>query len=54
LSCVDPAEAPSPTAGQTWKEKLELQEKQALQRTFEAAGGNLTKAAEMIDMPRTT
>ena len=51
---AEPAEAPSPTAGQTWKEKLELQEKQALQRTFEAAGGNLTKAAEMFGVPRTT
>jgi Nif-specific regulatory protein len=51
---AEPAEAPSPAAGQTWKEKLELQEKQALQRTFEAAGGNLTKAAEMFGVPRTT
>ena len=51
---AEPVEQPSPTAGQTWKEKLELQEKQALQRTFEAAGGNLTKAAEMFGVPRTT
>ncbi len=51
---AEPAEAQAPTAGQTWKEKLELQEKQALQRTFEAAGGNLTKAAEMFGVPRTT
>ncbi len=51
---AESVEHPSPTAGQTWKEKLELQEKQALQRTFEAAGGNLTKAAEMFGVPRTT
>ena len=42
------------TAGLTWKERLEAQEKQALQRTMEAAGGNLTKAAEMFGVPRTT
>lgn len=44
----------SPTSGQTWKERLEAQEKQALQRTMEAAGGNLTKAAELFGVPRTT
>jgi transcriptional regulator with GAF, ATPase, and Fis domain len=48
------AEPAAPATGQTWKEKLELQEKQALVRTMEAASGNLTKAAEMFGVPRTT
>jgi len=38
----------------TWKERLEAQEKEALQRTMEAAGGNLTRAAELFGVPRTT
>ncbi len=38
----------------TWKERLELQEKAALKETFERAGGNLTKAAELFGVPRTT
>ncbi len=39
---------------QTWKERLEAQEKAALQRTMEAASGNLTRAAELFGVPRTT
>jgi transcriptional regulator with GAF, ATPase, and Fis domain len=38
----------------TWKERLEEQEKQALQRTMAAANGNLTRAAELFGVPRTT
>ena len=41
----------------TWKERLEAQEKDALQRTFAAANGNLTRAARSLrrashDVPR--
>ncbi|MEY4675477.1 MAG: hypothetical protein RL148_3261 [Planctomycetota bacterium] len=43
-----------PAAGSTWKERLEAQEKQALQRTLAEAGGNLTRAAELFGVPRTT
>ncbi len=38
----------------TWKERLEAQEKEALQRTFAEASGNLTRAAELFGVPRTT
>ncbi|GAB4148966.1 MAG: hypothetical protein Fur0037_17290 [Planctomycetota bacterium] len=38
----------------TWKERLERQERLALQRTLDAAGGNLTRAAELFGVPRTT
>ncbi len=38
----------------TWKERLEQQEKEALQRTLAAANGNLTRAAELFGVPRTT
>ncbi|MEC7583858.1 MAG: sigma-54 dependent transcriptional regulator, partial [Planctomycetota bacterium] len=38
----------------TWKQRLEAQEKVALQRTMGAADGNLTRAAEMFGVPRTT
>jgi transcriptional regulator with PAS, ATPase and Fis domain len=38
----------------TWKERLEAQEKLALQRTMQAAAGNLTRAAELFGVPRTT
>ena len=38
----------------TWKERLEAQEKEALQRTLEAASGNLTRGAELFGVPRTT
>ena len=41
-------------AAGTWKERLEAQEKEALQRTFAAASGNLTRAAELFGVPRTT
>ena len=46
---------PSPTveAG-TWKDRLERQEREALEATFEQAGGNLTKAALLFGLPRTT
>jgi two-component system response regulator AtoC len=38
----------------TWKERLEAQEKDALQRTLAEASGNLTRAAELFGVPRTT
>ncbi|MBL8750750.1 MAG: sigma-54-dependent Fis family transcriptional regulator [Planctomycetes bacterium] len=38
----------------TWKERLEAQEREALQRTLAAANGNLTRAAELFGVPRTT
>ena len=41
-------------ADTTWKERLEAQERAALERTYEQAGGNLTKAAELFGVPRTT
>ncbi len=41
-------------AAATWKERLEAQEKEALRRTLAAASGNLTRAAEMFGVPRTT
>jgi len=41
-------------AGGTWKERLEAQERRALQRTLDEAEGNLTKAAELFGVPRTT
>jgi transcriptional regulator with GAF, ATPase, and Fis domain len=47
-------EAAERSAVATWKERLEAQEKEALQRTFETAAGNLTRAAELFGVPRTT
>ncbi|MCC7395646.1 MAG: sigma 54-interacting transcriptional regulator [Planctomycetes bacterium] len=44
----------APPANATWKERLEAQEKEALQRTFAEANGNLTRAAELFGVPRTT
>ena len=38
----------------SWKDRLEAQEREALQRTLEQAGGNLTKAAMLFGLPRTT
>jgi transcriptional regulator with GAF, ATPase, and Fis domain len=38
----------------TWKERLEHQERAALEETLREAGGNLTKAAKMFGVPRTT
>jgi DNA-binding NtrC family response regulator len=38
----------------TWKERLEAQEKNALQETLTKSGGNLTKGAELFGVPRTT
>ena len=50
-----PAAAPAAAAaGATWKDKLEAQEKDALQRTLTEAAGNLTRAAELFGVPRTT
>ena len=40
--------------GPTWKDRLEAQEKEALQRTLAEASGNLTRAAELFGVPRTT
>ncbi|MCA8941012.1 MAG: sigma-54-dependent Fis family transcriptional regulator [Planctomycetes bacterium] len=45
----DSAASPS-----TWKERLDQQEALALQETFDRAGGNLTKGAELFGVPRTT
>jgi DNA-binding NtrC family response regulator len=50
---------PAPAAGAgappgTWKDRLEAQEKDALQRTLAEANGNLTRAAELFGVPRTT
>jgi transcriptional regulator with GAF, ATPase, and Fis domain len=53
-AAVTAAAAPDPTTTGTWKERLEAQEKVALQRTLTAASGNLTRAAEMFGVPRTT
>ncbi len=38
----------------SWKERLEAQEKEALKRTLDQSGGNLTKAAMLFGLPRTT
>ena len=38
----------------SWKDRLEAQEKDALQRTLAEASGNLTRAAELFGVPRTT
>ncbi|MFN3241713.1 MAG: sigma 54-interacting transcriptional regulator [Planctomycetota bacterium] len=38
----------------TWKERLEAQERAVLQRTYAEANGNLTRAAELFGVPRTT
>jgi transcriptional regulator with GAF, ATPase, and Fis domain len=49
--------ATGPIAGDTaatWKDRLEAQEKEALQRTLAEASGNLTRAAELFGVPRTT
>jgi transcriptional regulator with GAF, ATPase, and Fis domain len=40
--------------GSTWKERLEAQERAALEETFRQAGRNLTKAAKLFGVPRTT
>jgi len=54
LPPADEAEASAGEAGSTWKERLEAQEKEALQRTLMAANNNLTRGAEMFGVPRTT
>ncbi|HLU37941.1 MAG TPA: helix-turn-helix domain-containing protein, partial [Planctomycetota bacterium] len=38
----------------TWKERLEASERAALEETLRQAGGNLTRAAELFGVPRTT
>ncbi|MEZ6038283.1 MAG: sigma-54-dependent Fis family transcriptional regulator [Planctomycetota bacterium] len=49
-----PLDGPAGDDGVTWKERLEAQEKAVLQRTFAEANGNLTRAAELFGVPRTT
>ncbi|MBL8723150.1 MAG: hypothetical protein JNK49_03850, partial [Planctomycetes bacterium] len=49
-----PAAPLVPAAPATWKERLEQQEKEALQRTLADASGNLTRGAELFGVPRTT
>ena len=46
--------AASGASGATWKERLEATERAALEETLQSAGGNLTKAAELFGVPRTT
>jgi len=41
-------------ASGTWKERLEASERAALEETLRQASGNLTKAAELFGVPRTT
>lgn len=41
-------------ASDSWKHRLEAQERIALERTYQEAGGNLTRAAELFGVPRTT
>ena len=40
--------------GSTFKERLEAQERDALLETLRMADGNLTRAAELFGVPRTT
>jgi transcriptional regulator with GAF, ATPase, and Fis domain len=49
-----PVLVPSTVAAGTWKERLEASERAALEETLRQAGGNLTKAAELFGVPRTT
>ena len=54
---VAPPTEVEPAAGgdaATWKQRLEAQERAALERTFQEADGNLTRAAELFGVPRTT
>ena len=48
-----PAEAVA-AGGGTWKVRLEASERAALEETLRQANGNLTKAAELFGVPRTT
>lgn len=48
------ATPPEADGAATWKERLEAQEKTVLQRTYSEANGNLTRAAELFGVPRTT
>ncbi len=62
LASLEPIPAGSPSdtppaivsEGASWKDRLEAQEKAALQETFARAKGNLTRAAELFGLPRTT
>jgi DNA-binding NtrC family response regulator len=49
-----PASRAATTSAGTWKERLEQQERVALEDTYQQAGGNLTKAAQLFGVPRTT
>ncbi len=51
---VDGASGPGPVDGKTWKEELDERERAALKATLEQAGGNLTKAAMLFGLARTT
>ncbi|MCB9886209.1 MAG: sigma-54-dependent Fis family transcriptional regulator [Planctomycetes bacterium] len=51
---TEPEPEPDEAQASTWKERLEAQEKEALQRTLAEASGNLTRAAELFGVPRTT
>ncbi len=54
-STMDAApDRPAPQPDGTWKEHLDDQERDALKLTLEQAGGNLTKAAMLFGLPRTT
>lgn len=44
----------TPSDAATWKERLEEQERAALERTLAEAGGNLTRGAALFGVPRTT
>ena len=46
--------APQPLGSGTWKDRLELQERAALKETLDRADGNLTRAAGLFGVPRTT
>ncbi|MFT7536946.1 MAG: transcriptional regulator of acetoin/glycerol metabolism, partial [Hyphomicrobiaceae bacterium] len=48
------ATPPEADGAATWKERLEAQEKTVLQSTYSEANGNLTRAAELFGVPRTT
>jgi transcriptional regulator with GAF, ATPase, and Fis domain len=51
---IEAAIAAASAPATTWKDRLEAQEKEALQRTLAEASGNLTRAAELFGVPRTT
>ncbi len=53
MSSASPSSEESVPPG-GWKKKLEDQEKEALKKTLEESGGNLTRAAALFGLPRTT